>query len=752
MDYFFNNLFDKKDIQDTFVNLLHEKIKEYIQSGILSNCTTYYKYEIEKCPKEQIKINTKLINDFNEKFLLDILKINNNLKIYYDIKYNVIYSLLLQQYNKNKVIFNNSGHNIIKNLYKIKKKCTSYFINEFLIIKCIHNTQFGNIYYCKNVFNNKKYCMKLFYLIPCLKNNCPYYINDQVFMTNYFHKILNEIFFLIYLKNKNIILIEKIFWDNEKKIICIFLQYIKYQSMYFKKKIGIYSIYKKNKKKCIILEKNNKNDSVQIQLYSEKFLKYLFLQIYKTLISLLKKNVAYHDLKPDNILLNKRNLHEIITCSVQVKNKKKIKNIKKKNLKKNSKIEIVNVEYNIQKEVTNISKKRNRNENNNDLINLYKKNIFGIREKERDKKNEQKIKKKKNPNVHFSPYHKFDLDSMKKNKIKYIYNVKLNKCLEYDEKVKEIFFMKNNLREIFLFSSYNTTVHIQMFVKKKNNISNPNLHQNNLVEQKNNSNNNKRNQMEHMYNIQSEYISTHNMNNNYQINKIRNMSIFKCTPKKYISFLKFYWIYFNKEDLKKQNVDSFLIYLDLYFINKYFNKKFNSNNILGLKPYEKQRIKNKIEHDINKKLHKNDTVKNNAINNNNDDNDDDRFNENNDFFKLIDFDTCSFISQNCNHPGTYIFSPYEALFNVTNKDIDYYKKLSYNFGSVLYTFVYGKPPYYGKDIFEIFQNMQKKLTFPKYRKINKDLRNLLRKLLKKNQDERMQFKKIKRHKWFLNNN
>ncbi|SOV83811.1 protein kinase, putative [Plasmodium sp. gorilla clade G3] len=752
MDYFFNNQLDKKVIQDTFLNILHEKTKEYIQSGVLSNCT-YYKHEIEKCPKEQIKINTKLINDFNEKFLLDILKINNNLKIYYDIKYNIIYSLLLKPYNKNKDIFNNCRYNIIKNLYKIKKKCTSYFINEYLIIKCIHNTQFGNIYYCKNVFNNKKYCMKLFYLIPCLKYNCPYYINDQVFMTNYFHKILNEIFFLIYLKNKNIILIEKIFWDNKKKIICIFLQYIKYQSMYFKKKNGIYSIYKKNKKKYIILEKNNKNNTVQIQLYSENFLKYLFLHIHKTLISLLKNNVAYHDLKPDNILLNKRNLHEIITCSVQVKNKKKIKNIKKKNLNKKSKIDILDIEYNIQKELTNISKKRNRNENNNDIINLYNKNIFGIREKERDKKNEQKIKEKKNTNVHFSPYYKFDLDSIKKNKIKYIYNVKLNKCLEYDEKVKEIFFMKNNLRKIFLFSSNDTTVHIQMFVKKNKNISNQNLDKKKFVEQKSNSNNNKRNKVEYLYNNQSKYISTHNMNNNCQINKIRNMSIFKCTPKKYVSFLKFYWIYLNKEDLKNHNVDSFLIYLDLYFINKYFNKKFNSNNILGLKQYENQKVKkhqgqkqmkNKIEYNnINKKLNNN----NNNVNNN-----DNRFNENNDFFKLIDFDTCSFISQNCNHPGTNIFSPYEALFNVTNKNIDYYKKLSYNFGSVLYTFVYGKPPYYGKDIFEIFQNMQKKLTFPKYRKINKDLRNLLRKLLKKNQDERMQFKKIKRHKWFLNNN
>lgn len=50
--------------------------------------------------------------------------------------------------------------------------------------------------------------------------------------------------------------------------------------MYFKKKIGIYSIYKKNKKKCKILEKNNKNNSVQIQLYSQNFLKYLFFYKY----------------------------------------------------------------------------------------------------------------------------------------------------------------------------------------------------------------------------------------------------------------------------------------------------------------------------------------------------------------------------------------------------------------------------------------------------------------------------------------
>ncbi|SOV19900.1 protein kinase, putative [Plasmodium sp. DRC-Itaito] len=745
MDYFFNNQFDKKDIQDTFLNILHEKLKEYIQLGILSNCT-YYKYEIEKCPKEQIKINTNLINNFNETLLLNILKINNNLKIYYDIKYNIIHSLLLKQYNKNKVIFNKNGHNIIKNLYKIKKKCTSYFINEFLIIKCIHYTQFGNVYYCKNIFNNKKYCMKLFYLIPCLKYNCPYYINDQVFITNYFYKILNEIFFLIYLKNKNIVHIEKIFWDNKKKTICIFLQYIKYQSMYFKKKVGFYSIYKKNNKKIYILEKNNKNKFLQIQLYSENFIKELFLHIYKTLISLLKKNVAYHDLKPDNILLNKRILHEIITCTVQVKNKRKIKNTKQKEITKKSNIEIVNVEYNIQKKLTNISKKRARNDNNNDIINLYNKNIFGRRKKEEDKENEQELKKKKNTKVHFYPYYKIDLESIKKNKIKYIYNVKLNKCLEYDENIKGIFFMKNNLSKICFFSSYDSTVHIQMFVKKNKNISHQNSDQNKLDEQKSNYNNDKKNQVEHMYNIPREYITTHNVHNNYEINKIRNMSIFKCTPKKYIRFLKFYWIYLNKEDLKKQNVDSFLIYLDLYFISKYLNKIFNSNNILCIKQYQNQKVKkhhnqilieSKIEHDINKKLY----------NNNNNENE---FNMNKDFFKLIDFDTCSFISQNCNHPGTNIFSPYEALFNVTNKDINYYKKLSYNFGSVLYTFVYGKSPYYGKDIFEIFQNMQRRLKFPKYRKINKDLRNLLRKLLKKNQDERIQFKKIIRHKWFIN--
>ncbi|CRG94571.1 protein kinase, putative [Plasmodium gallinaceum] len=701
--YFLNNFSDKNDFKLEFRKQLDKKINEYIKNKIISE--ELLQEEKHTFKNIHIKFNKELIKNFNENFLLDILNINNKLKLCYDVKYNIIYSVLL----KRKYIKNNSSKyiKVTNNIYKIKKKNISYFINEFLLIKCIHSGEYGSIYYCKNVLENKKYCLKVFHLELCLKKNCPYYINNEVYLTNYFHKILNEIFFLNYLENKNIIKIKNILFDKKKKILFLIFPYVKYQSMYYKNKYGLYSIYKK-------VVRFNKY--VKIFLYSEKFIRLLFLNIYNTLTYLLEKNVAYLDLKPDNLLLTTRLKKEIIPFTLKLKKKKKKKYIKENSLEKN--IELQKLEL-------NICKKLNKNQNKYDKTIIYNNDFIS--------------RKKKKKNSCF--FKKLNLKKLKNKKIKYIYDINLSTCFLYDKNVKRIFFVENKLVDIF-FSSNDSNVFIQTFIQKSKNSQILNLSKEARYKK------NKRN-------IKKKIKKGNECLNKYNINKIRNLSIFKYNKKNDINFLKFYWLYFNEE----RKFNDILFYVDIYFINKYLYKK-NHISIMN----QKMKINNEMS---NQETEKKINSENNQKKINNCDNEigihkknkegeflypNDEINKRN-LMQLVDFDTCAFILNNNNSytEGTNIFNSFECLFNFTNKNIQFSKKLSYNFGSVLYTFLYGRTPYYGEDIFEIYDNMKKnKLIFPKYRKVNKVLKNLLRKLLNNNPDNRMQFKIIKQHKWFTN--
>ncbi|CRH01550.1 protein kinase, putative [Plasmodium relictum] len=713
--HFLNNSFEKNNFKLEFRKQLEEKINVYIKSGIIANeLLSEEKKHIFK--NIQIKINKELIKNYNEKFLLDILNINSSkLKLCYEVKYNIIHSILLKKkYIKNNI---NKDEKAINNIYKIKKKNISYFVNEFLIIKCIHSGEYGNIYYCKNVLENKKCCMKIFYLELCLKKNCPYYINNEVYLTNYFHKILNEIFFLNYLNHNNIIKIKNIFFDEKKKILFIVFPYVKYQSMHYKKKYGVYSIYNKVTKV---------DKYIKIFLYSEKFIRSLFLNIYNTLTYLLEKNVAYLDLKPDNILLTTRLKNEIIPFSLKLKKKKKKRNIKDNSLEKN--IELPKLEL-------NIYKKLNKNQNKYDKKSFYNNKIFSRKKKEKKRKN------------YFCFFKKLSLKKLKNKNIKYIYNINLPTCFAYDKNVKRIFFKENKLDDIF-FSSNDSNVFIQMFIQKRENYNILNLSKDSKY---------KKNKGDIVKRIKKDKIRL----NKYNINKIRNLSIFKYKKKKNMNFLKFYWLYFNEEKM----FNDFLLYVDIYFINKYFCKKIiKKNNILVINKNQKQKINNEMNNQQTENILNNENSQRKISNYYNrreihKEDKERKYNFSNDeinkinIMRLIDFDTCAFILKNNNSytVGTNIFNSFECLFNFTNKNIQFSKKLSYNFGSVLYAFLFGRTPYYGDDIFEIYNNMKKnKLVFPKYRKINKILKNLLRKLLNNNPDNRIQFRIIKQHKWFTN--
>ncbi|KAI4836895.1 protein kinase [Plasmodium brasilianum] len=727
--HFLNNIFEKTKIHLEFRKKLDEKLNEHIKSGIII-ANEKFSGTKQGYRNSRIKLSNEFIENCNEKLLLDILKINKKLKLCYDVKYHIIYSVLLKRCRKNNSIgVEKKYEQIMNNVYKIKRKNTSYFMNQYLIIKCIYTGEFGNVYYCRDVIENKNYCLKIFYLGLCLKENCPYYINDQVYLTNHFCKILNEIFFLNYLENKNIIHIEKIFFDEKKKILFAIFPYVKYQSMYYKKKYGIYSIY--NKTVCI--DKKH----VQINLYSENFLGHLFLNIYNTLIYLLQKSVAYVDLKPDNILLTKRNKEEIASYIVHVKKKKITKTCALTKC-----LDLASIETNIKKKLIKSSKIEYKKDDGD--ASSFNKKIFLSRKKKRT--NEIK------GGHSYCLYKKLNTEKLKNKKIKYLYNINLSQCFEYNNNVKRIFFIENKLSNIF-FSADEAAVYIQTFIQRKK------TEESNFLEPKKGI-------------VCKKYKNT-TINSikpptkRCQINKIKNLSIFKYMENNSVSFLKFYWLYFNQDKIENVNKD-FLIYLDIHFINKYFYEGINTNNnILDL--FGKQELKRHNKSKMNKnqeskKQHNSENTENsNIINSENSEKGELQKQDNKQFcfseseinnmnlMKLIDFDTCSFILKNFSThiQATDIFNSFEYLFNVNNKVAQLSKKLSYNFGSVLYTFLFGKTPYYGDNIFEIYRNMKNgKLVFPKYRKIDINLKHLLRNLLNNNPDKRMQFKKIKRHIWF----
>ncbi|ETB56355.1 serine/threonine protein kinase [Plasmodium yoelii 17X] len=737
--FFLTNPFEKKKNNIIFRAKLEEKLNEYLCNGTIISRDNFFDDEKKKIKQgdiSQIKITNEFINNCNTNLLINILKINKKLKVCYDVKYNVVYSLLLKSFEKRSNICINTKNKKCEpmvNVYKIKRKNISYFMNQYHIIKCIYSSEYGNIYYCKNVIDNKKYCIKLFYLRLCLKDNCPYYINNKVYLTNYFYKILSEIFFLNYLENNNIINIEQIFCDEKNEILFIIFPYIKHQSMYYKKKPKIYSIYNK---KLVRLE----NKKFKIHLYSENFIKYIFLNIYNTINYLLQKNVAYLDLKPDNILLTHRNADTIESYEVSFTKKKKIEKLNKVLISSSSK-EISNIEINLHtKFKEQIKESCTKDE--------YIKNAYANKMFLTTGKNKKTVISKNNI-CYYCSYANLKPEKLKKNKkIKYIYNVNLSKSFEYDKTVKRIFFTKNKL-DTFFFAPHNTTTFIQTFIQQKNK---HNKSQNNLYKK---------------YEKRKKTNNALSPNKTY-INKIKNLSIFKYNQKHSINFLKFYWLYFNIGKSCDINND-FLVYLDLYFFNKYYNKignmctdvlymtrnqyielstiKAHTDNIHekgkteNMNDNDKNAYKEKIQnHDI---IPTDDTEKQSCLSNN-------KINYNNSI-KLIDFDACTFIIKSFNTytRETDIFNSFESLFPDINKTIELSKKQAYNFGSVLYTFLFGIPPYHGKDIFEIYNNMKNNsLYFPKYRKINNDLKKLLRKLLNTKPDKRMHFKKIKQHRWF----
>ncbi|SBS86903.1 hypothetical protein POVCU2_0039830 [Plasmodium ovale curtisi] len=751
--HFLNTPFDKKEARLAFRKKLEDKINEYRNNG---TALLRKDFSDEKIKSEgiQIKLNKEFINNCNEKLLMNIFKMNKKVKLCYDVKYKIIYSVLLRRC-KSSIISNMKEDDVLpKNVYKIKKKNTSYFMNQYLIIKRIHSGKYGNIYYCKDVKENKKYCLKIFYLELCLKENCPYYVKNQVFLTNYFCKILNEIFFLNYLEDKNIIQIEKVFFDEKKKIFFAIFPYIKYQSMYYKKRYSIYSTFNK------VVKLNKKK--IEIYLYSENFLRHLFLIIYNTLSYLLQKSVAYLDLKPDNILFTNRNIQEIAPYVVRIKKKKKDAPCASKKC-----AEISGIEIRIESKLNKAFKEGNRgapgknahmrekssgetHASEDYVRNVYNNKIFA-------NKKRGKTQNRTNRWCHsYCCYTDLSTKKLKKKKIKYIYNIHLSKCFEYDKNVKEIFFKEHKLDDIF-YSTDDATLFIQTFIQKrkvksKSKFSHP-----------------------RQMHLPKRCINTRTNVNEFhskkcQINKIRNLSIFKYKEKNSIDFLKFYWLYFNQECTENWNKE-FLIYLDIYFVKRYLHKSVktcnNDDSIDSLSFREKRalkRYKDEIGDGEKYKKHlknEHNDVENVAFTQNSKKMEMQKLDKqkpfqsqeeiNINFMKLIDFDTCSFILKSCivYSQSTDIFNSFECLFNVTNKDVKLSKKLAYNFGSVLYTFLFGKTPYHGDDIFEIYENMKNnRLVFPKYRKINKHLKNLLRKLLNNSPDKRMQFKKIKRHKWF----
>ncbi|EUD69549.1 serine/threonine protein kinase [Plasmodium inui San Antonio 1] len=733
--HFLNCPFDKAKTKLVFKSKVEEKINECKNGGTITTLDT--KEHFQNC---KIELSDEFVSSCNTKLLVDILKIKKKLKVIYDVKYSIIYSLLLKRVEKEKTgnCKNISPRN---GAYKIVRKNTSYFLNQYLLLKCIYQSTYGNIYSCKNIVDKKKYCLKVFHVGICLKQNCPYYVNSQVYLTNYLYKILNEIFFLNYLDNQNVIQIEEVLFDQKKNILFSLLPQVPYQSMHFKKKYGIYSVDGKKTQKI-------DNRCVEVHLYSENFLKLLFLNIHDTLTYLLHKSVTYLDLKPDNILLTGRYVQEISSYHVPVKRKKR----NNPPATATKCVEISKIQMDIQKKLKGNSKKRRKKNDSRPghAEKLYNINIF-LRKKEKgtNELDEKRLRKLLYSHCH---YKKITPKIVKNRKIKYIHNMDLSECYEYDANVKKTFFVKNKLSDIF-FSSHDATSYIQIFVKKmkrKNVPPSDGPPKTPPVKKKE---------------TEAKMISSssHELRANCcRINKIKNLSIFKHKSTNSISFLKFYWLYFSEEDSGKWS-GALLPYLDIYFVHKYLcnsegadghtlniGLQRNGGRTAGGEPPQ-ERIHSDNTHDAdmlknepNEKdeLYTEDSSESTISQNEN---------RHHNIIKLIDFDECNFILKNLNvySQTTDIFNSFEGLFDVSNADVHVSKKLSYNFGSVLYTFLFGRTPFYGDHIFEIYQNMKSnKLIFPKYRKIDKDLKCLLRELLKHNPDKRMQFKKIKRHKWF----
>ncbi|ANQ09977.1 Uncharacterized protein PCOAH_00047420 [Plasmodium coatneyi] len=741
--HFLNCPFDRAKTKLLFKSKVEEKINEYKNRGTVTTLDT--KENFKNC---KIKLSNEFVSSCNAKLLVDILKIEKKLKVIYDVKYSIIYSILLKKGGKEKT--GNCKNISPKNgTYKIVRKNTSYFLNEYLLIKCIYQSAYGNIYSCKNIVDKKKYCLKVFHVGICLKQNCPYYVNSQVYLTNYLYKILNEIFFLNYLDNQNVIQIKEVLFDQKKNILFTVLPHVPYQSMHFKKKYGIYSVHGKKTQKI-------DNSCIEVHLYSENFLKLLFLNIYDTLTYLLHKSVTYLDLKPDNILLTCRYAQEISSYHVPVKRKKRNKPPETQT----KCVEISKIQMDIQKKLNENSKKRRKeNDSNRDHAEkLYKINIF-LRKKE---KGTNKVDEKGHRKMLYSHCHykKITPKKVKNKKIKYIHNVDLSKCYEYDINVKKTFFVKNKLNDIF-FSSHDATSYIQTFVKtrKRKDVppsdgppkTPPFKKKETKAETK------------AKFNAKTISNSAHKLRaNDCRINKIKNLSFFKHKSTNSISFLKFYWLYFSEEDSGKWS-GALLPYLDIYFVHKYLCKGEVANGHALNIGVQRNGNKTPRGEPLQQRIHRDNGHDADMLKNEPNQKDElytehsselplsQNENRHHNIIKLIDFDECSFILKNLNvySSTTDIFNSFEGLFDVSNSDVHLSKRLSYNFGSVLYTFLFGRTPFYGDHIFEIYQNMKSnKLVFPKYRKIDKDLKRLLRKLLKHNPDKRMKFKRIKQHKWF----
>ncbi|VUZ97980.1 protein kinase, putative [Plasmodium vivax] len=735
--HFLNCPFDKAKTKLVFKSKVEEKINECKNRGTITTIDT--KEHSKNC---KIKLSDEFVSSFNKKLLVDILKIKKKLKVTYDVKYSIIYSILLKR-GKEKT--GNCKNVCPQNgAYKIVRKNNSYFLNQYLLLKCIYQSVYGNIYSCKNVVDSRKYCLKVFHVGICLKQNCPYYVNSQVHLTNYLYKILNEIFFLNYLDNQNVIQIEEVLFDQKKNILFTLLPQVPYQSMHFKKKYGIYSVHRKKAQKI-------DDRFVQVHLYSENFLKLLFLNIYNTLTYLLRKSVTYLDLKPDNILLTCRYVQEIYAYHVPVKRKKRNKPPEMET----KCVDISKIQMDIQKKLNENSKKRRKKNDSSyghaeKLCNI---NIF-LRKKEKGTNEVDEKRSRKMLYLHCH-YKKLTPKRVKNKKIKYIHNVDLSECYEYDANVKKTFFVKNKLSDIF-FSSHDATSYIQTFVKKvKPKDAPPQTPPFKEKEAKA--------KMKEKMRAKTIPNSAHKLHaKGCRINKIKNLSIFKHKSTNSISFLKFYWLYFSEEDSGKWS-GALLPYLDVYFVHKYLCngggadghtlnigvQRSGGRTAKGEPPQERIHSENTQHADM---LKNEPNQKDELFT---EDSSESPFSQNenhhHNIMKLIDFDECSFTLKNLKvySSTTDIFNSFEGLFDVSNADVHLSKRLSYNFGSVLYTFLFGRTPFYGDHIFEIYQNMKSnKLVFPKYRKIDKDLKRLLRKLLKHNPDKRMQFKKIKRHKWF----
>lgn len=450
------------------------------------------------------------------------------------------------------------------------------------------------------------------------------------------------------------------------------------------------------------------DDTINIKLYSESFIRALFKHFHNTFSYMVKKRVVYLDFKPDHVIFQTNPTEHLQTFTIKKEYRRKRKIPEQPEDPKGSDS---NANGNPSKKACTSESTKNSKTFAYDFFTGWSKKWKGG----------------------IWNFKEMNLKIMMQHDIRRLYNVDPSVCFLYDENVKKIFFRKADLDDVFLFKK-NNNQYLQIFVEKTNVKEKETEHlvqkstEDNLIlekEKKPKKKIKKRRKydiLDYRHSISYEKRLKNmigNPNGANQINEIKDVSFFKCNELKFLNFLKFYLIYF----YQTKHAGDICVYVNLYFLKKYYHASIKKND-QEYKDEPKVKIKKKNH---SKKCPSNEIVK----------------------YKLIDFDTHAFKTTSiitfCN--GTTMFNSNECLFHFKYSIIHLLKKLSYNFGCVLYVFLFGKLPY-GCDVYEMIRRFKEKLRFPKYRPISKDLKQLLRKLLTMNLKRRMKFKDIINHKWF----